>query len=359
MKIAQVCPRFYPDIGGVETHVYEISKRLAKKFGVEVLTTDPSGKLPKIENIEGVTVRRFKSLAPGDAYYFSLDLYRYLKKRSTEYDLIHAHNYHAFPALFAALSKKDNKFIFTPHYHAHGHSFFRNLLHKPYKTFGKKIFRKADAVICVSNYEKCLVLENFSVDENKIHVIPNGINLEEFSDVDKIKKQKDKSLKRILFVGRIEKYKGLDYVVKALKHLPENFVLEVVGKGSYKPKIVNLAKEMGVADRIKFYQDLSREELVRRYAEADVLVLLSKHEAYGIVVAEALAAKTPCVVAKTSALGEWVDNRNVYGVRYPIDVDTLAELIKKSVELSVVESSKLMSWDDVTMKTKRVYERAF
>ena len=48
MKIAQICPRFYPDIGGVETHVYEISRRLAKEFELEILTTDPSGKLIKI-----------------------------------------------------------------------------------------------------------------------------------------------------------------------------------------------------------------------------------------------------------------------------------------------------------------------
>ncbi len=356
MRIAQVCPRFYPDIGGVETHVYEISKRLAKEFEVEVLTTDPSGKLPKIEDVEGVTVRRFKSLAPGDAYYFSLDLYRYLKKNSVKYDLIHAHNYHAFPALFAALSKRDSRFIFTPHYHAHGHSFFRNLLHKPYKLFGRKIFEKADAVICVSNYEKRLVLDNFRVAGNKIHVIPNGINLEEFEEVDKIKEQRDKSLRRILFVGRIEKYKRLDYLVKALKHLPENFVLEVVGKGSCKPKIVKLAKDVGVTGRIKFYQDLSRKELVRKYAEADVFVLLSKHEAYGIAVAEALAAKTPCIVANEAALKEWVDNKSVYQVDYPIDIDNLTELIKKLVEIDVVESDKLVSWDEVAMRIKRVYE---
>lgn len=154
MKIAYVTPRFHPYIGGVETHVYEIAKRIAKKFDVEVLTTDPGGKLPKVEEIDGITVRRFGSFAPSEAYYFSLELYRYLKKNSERYDLVHAHNYHAFPALFAALTKKKNKFLFTPHYHAAGHSFFRNLLHKPYKLVGRKIFEKADAIICVSNYEK-------------------------------------------------------------------------------------------------------------------------------------------------------------------------------------------------------------
>ncbi len=355
MKTAQVCPRFSPYIGGVETHVYEIAKRLAKKFDVEVLTTDPSGKLPKFEKMEGFTIRRFKSYAPSNAYYFSLELYRFLKR--SEYDIVHAHNYHAFPALFAALASK-NRFVFTSHYHAFGHSFFRNLLHKPYKVLGGKIFEKADAIICVSNYEKSLVLKNFKVDESKIHVIPNGVNLEEFKDVSEIKKRKDNSVKTILYVGRIEKYKGLDYVIKALKFLPKNYILEIVGKGSYKPKIVELARKLGVIDRIRFYQDLSRYELIRRYANADVLILLSKFEAYGIVVAEALASKTPCIVAKTSALVEWIDNRNVFGMDYPIDVKSLVNLIENVSEVRV-SRVRLPTWDETVKMVEKVYSRVF
>ncbi len=352
MRIAQVCPRFYPYIGGVETHVYEIARRLAKDFEVEVLTTDPSGKLPKFEEIDGITVRRFKSFAPQEAYYFSLDLYRYLKRNSEKYDIIHAHNYHAFPAFLAYLNRR-NRFVFTPHYHAHGHTFFRNILHKPYKMVGKRMFEKADAVICVSNYEKNLILKNFNIDVSKIYLIPNGVNLEEFKVAKRIKREKDRSFKKILYVGRIEKYKGLDYVVKALKYL-DNFILEIVGKGSYKPKIIELARDLDVLNRIRFYQDLSREELVRRYAEADVLVLLSRHEAFGMVVAEALASGTPCIVSNTSALIEWVDNRNVFGIDYPIDVPKLAKLIEE-VSRVEVRGIKLYTWDDVVKRLIEVY----
>jgi len=352
MKIAQVCPRFYPNVGGVETHVYEISKRLAKKFEVEVLTTDPSGNLPKIEEVEGVTVRRFKSFAPGEAYYFSFGLYNYLKKNFAKYDVIHAHNYHALPSMLASLTRC-NRFVFTPHYHARGHSLFRDLLHRPYKLLGKRMFEKADAIVCVSKYEKSLVLKNFNVDEDRIYVIPNGVNLEEFERVGRIEKEREHGLKVILYVGRIEKYKGVDYVVEALKFLPDNYVLEIVGKGSYKPEIVKLAERLRVSDRVRFYQDLSREELIERYANADVFVLLSRHEAFGIAVAEALASKTPCIVANTSALSEWIDGRNVFGVEYPIDVHELAELIIAVSEVRV-SNVKLPSWDEVVERLERV-----
>ena len=348
-----VCPRFYPHVGGVETHVLEISKRLAKKFDIEVITTDPTGKLKKFEEMDGFKVRRFKSFAPNEAYYFSLDLYKFMRRE--EYDIIHAHNYHAFPALLAFLAKKSSKFIFSSHYHGKGHSFVRDILHKPYKIIGRKMFEEADAIICDSRFEKKLVLQNFHV--KRVYVVPpNGINLEEFNKFKEFKnKKEEKDGKRLLFVGRIEKYKGLQYVVKALKYLPD-FTLDVVGTGSYKTNIIKLASKIGVLDRIRFYQNLNREELLKLYAKANVFVLLSKFEAYGIVVSEALASGTPCIVARTSALTEFIDNKNVFGIDYPIDIKKLAELIKMVSEVRV-KKVKFMSWDDVIKKIERIYSK--
>lgn len=341
MRIAFVAPRFYPHIGGVETHVFELARRM-REFDVEVLATDPSGKLKKAEEIEEIKVKRFKSFAPGNAYFFSPELWSYLKRHSADYDLIHAHNFHAFPALYAALSRP-KKLVFTPHYHGHGHSFFRDILFRIYRLYARRIFCQADLVICVSKFEKELILKDFK--PKRVEVIPNGVNFEFM--------EKRKNGKKILYVGRIEKYKGLDFVVEALKLLPD-FRLEIVGKGSYKREIIRLAKKLEVLDRISFYQDLSREELLRRYSEASVLVLLSKFEAYGLVVAEALASKTPCVVAKTSALAEWVDEKNVFGISYPPSIPELAELIRKASEIGVGDVN-IPSWNEVAKRVKKVY----
>ena len=104
MKILQVCPRYYPYFGGVEEHVRNISQRLAEKHEVTVATMDPSVKLPKEEVIDGVKIKRFREM-----YYFSKDLRNYLIKNSDSFDVVHAHSYHAFPALYAAQAKKRNK----------------------------------------------------------------------------------------------------------------------------------------------------------------------------------------------------------------------------------------------------------
>jgi glycosyltransferase involved in cell wall biosynthesis len=351
MKVALTCSRYFPHIGGVETHVQELSERLVKKgFEVDVLTTDFTGELPKEEIINGVPVKRFKSFAPGEAYYFSRGLSKYLRKVSGEFDIVHAHSYHAFPSLYAARAKDRNKLVLTPHYHGTGHTPLRALLIRPYRLIGKRIFKEADKIICVSNHEKNLLFQHFRIDEEKTVVIPNGLNLAEFKDLKKMKK----NFKIILYVGRLEKYKGVHHLIGVLPRLSHDVRLRIIGKGSYKDNLVRLIRKLGIEDRVEFYQDLTRHELLQKYADADVFVLLSKHEAFGISVAEALASKTPCIVAKTSALAEWVDNQNCFGVDYPVEIKTLASLICDVIGKKV-KQVKLWDWDEVATKTVELY----
>jgi len=352
MKILQVCPRYYPYFGGVEEHVRNISQRLAEKHEVTVATMDPSVKLPKEEVIDGVKIKRFREM-----YYFSKDLRNYLIKNSDSFDVVHAHSYHAFPVLYAAQAKGRNKLVFTPHYHGVGHTFFMNLLHIPYELLGRRIFEKADKIICVSNYERSLVMKRFKVDEKKVVVIPNGINLEEF----KCLKKRSKGCKVILYVGRLEKYKRVNYLIKALSKLDDDIYLEIVGKGLYKKKLVKLINKLGVRSRIKFYQDLPRKDLLQKYADADLVVSLSKFEAYSLTIAEALTAGTPCIVADTSALTEWVDNDNCFGISYPINVDELSKLVNHVIRsnnrgyLRKPTREKIQDWNEVVERLETIY----
>jgi len=84
-------------------------------------------------------------------------------------------------------------------------------------------------------------------------------------------------------------------------------------------------------------------------------MLLSQHEAFSVVVAEALASGTPCIVANTSALSEWVDDKNCFGSDYPISNEELAELISK-VTGAKVKNVKLWEWDEVATQINGAYE---
>jgi glycosyltransferase involved in cell wall biosynthesis len=350
MKILQVCPKYYPSRGGVEEHVRNISERLAEKYDVSVFTTDPSGKLPKQEAINGVKIKRFKSWAPNEAYYFSRGLKKYLTKNSDGYDIMHAHSYHAFPALYTAQAKSTNKLVYTPHYTGGGQTFLRNLLHIPYKFLVSTIFEKADKIICVSNYEKKLLLKRFKISDEKFIHIPNGVNLEEFRGLEK----KKKDYRVILTVARLEKYKGVQFLIRALKNLSDDIILEIIGKGQYRDSLVKLARKLNVSTMVRFYQDLPRKELLQKYANADVFVLLSKYEAMPISLAEALATRTPCIVSNIPFLKEWVDNENCFGIDYPININDLVSLIKKVIGIQI-KGVKLLDWNDVVQRLEGIY----
>ena len=352
MRILQVCPRYYPDIGGVEEHVRNITERLAKECDIHVYTTDPSRNLPKHEVVNGVQISRFPSWAPGEAYFFSSALRKQLKLDSGDFDIVHTHCYSAFPSLYAAQTKAQNKLVFTPHYHGVGHTFFRSMLHKPYKIFARRIFEKAEKIVCVSQRESDLIKKNFKNVERKLSLIPNGVNNEEFKNL----KRKKRDSRVILTVGRLEKYKGVQHILQALPRLEKDVTLEIVGKGPYKSTLVELAKKLSVTERVEFLQDLSRQDLLQKYADADVFVLLSEHEAYGMTVAEALCAGTPCLVAKTSALVEWVDEKNCFGIDFPINLDRLRDLVNRVMGLRA-NTAAVLDWATITENLFRLYEQ--
>ena len=137
--------------------------------------------------------------------------------------------------------------------------------------------------------------------------------------------------------------------------LPPNIHLKIIGTGPFKKKLLKLAKKLGVKDRVHFIHNLPRKELLREYAAADLFVLLSKYEAYGLTVAEALASGTPCIAANTTALKEWIDNKNCFGVEYPIDIEELVNTINKVMGRKV-GAIKLPSWDESVKKLIAIYE---
>jgi glycosyltransferase involved in cell wall biosynthesis len=349
LRVLLVCPRYFPYIGGGEAHVKEIGERLVKKgYEVEVLSCDPTLKLPEQMDINGVHVRRFKAWAPYEAYFFSSSLSKYLKE-IPKADIIHAHSYQAFPAYYASQSKSKAKLVFTPHYVGGGGTFFRNLLYKPYSYVGQRIFNKSTKVVSVSKYENIMLKETFHVPDEKLVLIPNGVNIDEFENLKKTAKKSS-----ILCVSRIEKYKGIQNAVKALAKMGNDLTLEIVGKGPYKKDLINLVQKLGVDNRVYFYEDLSRDSLIEKYASAGVFCLLSEKECYGITVAEALCAGTPCIVTKTTALTEWVDNKNCFGINYPVDIDELVLTLNQALQAKV-ENIRVPNWDEIVSQLEVVY----
>jgi glycosyltransferase involved in cell wall biosynthesis len=356
MRILHVCAAAYITGGGVSEYVRNISERLARKHEVTVFASNPTGKLPRYEVNNGVTVVRYRCHAPGGAYYFSVELPIMLRK--VKFDVVHAHNYHAFPFHVAAFLARYDKFVVSPCFHGAGHTSFRDCVIRMSKSFGKQTLKKADHILAASEHEKSLLCQQFGFRSDEIAVIPRGVDFSEFKGL----KRRRRNFKSILFVGRLIEYKGAQYLIEALPKLPDDIILEIVGKGPLRSSLEARAKRLGVFDRVRFYQNLKREELLQMYADSDVFVLPSKYEAYSKVVAEALMVGAPCIVANTSALKEWIDDESCFGIDFPVDVNKLAKLIVSVIECSLSKVSvkkwmgtKIIDWNEVVSRLEEVY----
>ena len=369
MEVVQVCPIFFPYIGGSATHVMEISRRLVSLgVNVTVYTTDPSGRLPKREVLNNLEVFRFRALAPRGAYYLPFGLYKALKKLK-DVSLIHAHDYQAFPALISALAKNQNRrpLIFTPHFHPIAGSWFRSMLKTIYhRSFGCLMFERADAVITVSIYEKVFLEKVFKI-KGKVSYIPNGIDIETFRRLGRPYRTYDKI---VVYVGRLEKYKRIDLLIRAfrrvIKRVPHAQML-VIGDGSCRNKLLRLVGRLELKNHVRFLGFVPRMKLLELYAKATVFVMPSRYEAFSLSLVEAMASGLPVIATRVGGMTEIIESAQC---GFLID-DPPTEYALAIPILSILENaytSKMMglqgrnyvlshfSWDRTTRDLLRIYE---
>jgi len=341
MRILFVTHRYPPHTGGVETHVQEIATRLADRgHDVTVFSADAGSDVPSEHTDDGVRVRRFRSVSPGGVFYVAPQMA--LAVRRADVDVVHAHNYHAFPLFFAALGVTDERFVVTTHYHGESASGFRDVLLSFYRPFGRWAVRQADEVIAVSEWEQERLREDFDVDAM---VIPNGVDVERFANAEPEERERP----YLLCVGRLEEYKGVQHVIRALPELPE-YDLVVAGSGPYRDELEQVAHEEEVADRVDFLGYVDDERLPGLYAGADVYVTMSEFEAYGMTVAEALAAGTPCVVREEGALEVWVNRGDVVGTNVGQVVESVINAKRSDSKASIP------IWLDTVRRIESAYE---
>lgn len=367
MNILQVSPRYYPNVGGVESHVQQISERLAKRgHYVVVACTDPSGILPNEEVLDGVCIRRFKSWAPHEAFYFSSSLKRYLIKESQDFEIVHAHNYHALPALYAARTKNNRSFIFTPHFIGKGQTEFRNFLHHLYKFIGKKIFMNSKWIICVSEFEKGEIIRNFKISEKKMRIIPNGVNIDELKNYSW--NPESLSHPRICFAGRFEKrQKNIDKLVESIQILVKekkvDAKLVLIGSGPFEKDLRALITSSNITNHVAIKHFLPRTKFLSEISHSNIFVLPSDYECYGIAAAEAIVLGVPTLVTNSSALQEFVKKGLAFGIPTPVTPSKIAESIEMVLQRiyeykPTVWEDSIFSWDSVVDDLEEVYASA-
>lgn len=305
LRVLLVTARYLPHVGGTEIHTYEVARRLVEAGNhVTVLTTDLSGKLPQVDESEGVRIIRVKAWPANRDYYFAPKIYRSITQN--KWDIVHLQGYHTFVAPIAMLAAWRSKTPYVVTFHSGGHSSqMRNALRGVQQSLLRPLLTRAERLIAVSRFEENFFREQLGLPANNFVVIRNGSYLPKV--VEPLDTTNDQTL--IVSVGRLERYKGHHRIIAALpKLLAErpDVRLRIVGSGPYETTLRRIAQELGVADHVQIgaISSSDRQGMASVLSGAKVVVLLSDYESQGMAVMEALALGRPVLVSDTSALQE-------------------------------------------------------
>ena len=229
-----------------------------------------------------------------------------------DFDVIHCHDWMTFPAGVAAAQAAKKKGLKTPLVaHIHATEFDRtggnpnNLIYQIEK-FG---MQKADKIITVSNYTKNIVAEKYNIPREKISVVYNAVEKDISPTREKFKLKEYYNL--VLFLGRITIQKGPDWFIKTANEVSkrdDSIRFLMVGNGDMYNRIVEQAASLGIADKIFFCDFLRGYDVDRAYQLADLYIMPSISEPFGITPLESIKNGTPVLISKQSGVSEILQN---------------------------------------------------
>jgi glycogen synthase len=389
MRIALLSWEYPPRlVGGLGRHVHRLSTALADAgHEVHVITREHPD-APSEETLDGVHVVRAGDYPPmlsleEDLVSWVLQFNLAVAERTTKLlldtpvDVVHAHDWLVAYAAAGAKNTFNVPLVTTVHATEYG----RHQGHLP-GPMNKLIHQvewwltyEARRVITCSRYMADQVHDIFELPTSKQDVIPNGVDLSDFDrpdDADAFRKTLVAEDERLLFfAGRLEYEKGVQTVLEALPLLEAHghkMRFFVAGVGTYAGELRAKAEEMGLADRVEFLDFVKEDELRHYYAAADVAVVPSLYEPFGMVALETMAADTPCIVADTGGLRELVVHEAT-GLRFtPGDATDLAQTVdalftdQRLRHRLTLDARRMLdeqfSWPSIAAKTVDVYERA-
>lgn len=317
MKVLMLAWEFPPNIvGGLGRHSYNLVKAL-NSLGIHVELFLPRGKYTIISGVDYIILpEEIKFSVYSNVQNLSvayLDLLERVRAytdaavRSAltkDFDIIHANDWLTALAGIKIKELTGKKLIVT----IHSTEYTRTIGH-PWKfieDIERMAVQKADVVVTVSESSKNMISRLYNVLPDKIKVIYNAIDQNEYS-----KHRLNANSKLVLYVGRLSPQKGVDHLIRAFKLVSENdkdAILGIVGEGPELGKLIDLTIDLDLQGRVIFFGRVSEEELHLLYSIASVFVMPSVSEPFGITALEAIASRVPTIISIESGVSEVVNN---------------------------------------------------
>ncbi|PIV95361.1 MAG: glycogen synthase [Flavobacteriaceae bacterium CG_4_10_14_3_um_filter_31_253] len=325
--------------GGAGVHVEYLAAELSKLMKIEIRSfgdqdsTDGNLQVkgfpyenPIFDNSDDLLKAVFKTLSTG----------LHMNADFIDADIVHCHTWYAHFAGIIAKLCYGIPLVITTHSLEPLRPWKREQLGRGYDASSwieKTAIEMADALIAVSNETKDDILNYFNVDENKIKVIYNGINLQQYittSDSETLDEyQVDKTKPYVLFVGRITRQKGIIHLVNAIKYIDENTQI-VLCAGAPDTKEIGLEMEQAVNEIKKIRKNviwidkmLEKKQVIQLYSHAAVFCCPSIYEPFGIINIEAMACNTAVVASAVGGIKEVVVDGET-GILVPVEQQNIA-----------------------------------
>lgn len=362
LHVLLVAARYFPYLGGVETHVYEVGRRLAAAgVDVTILTTDPSGRLPIVEESNNVHIHRVRAWPGNKDYYFAPGIYRFITRG--HWDLVHCQGYHTLVAPLALLAVLRANIPYVLTFHSGGHSSrLRNASRGLQWMVLRPLLRRAQKLISVSEFEAEFFREQLQLPAEPFVVIPNGAHLTRRLELTETTADEMDSNSLIVSVGRLERYKGHQRLIAAMPKVREqvpNARLLILGEGPYEAALWKMARKFGVADiiEIRAIPGSDRHAMAKILSRAALVALLSEYESQGIAVMEALALRRPVLVADNSGLRELAERGLARTVALKSTPEQIAAEIVRQIQDPLIPAPvQLPSWDDCAANLLTLYQ---
>ncbi len=332
MRVLFIAHSYYPHIGGVEYVIKSVAERLVKMgHEITVIAGEPGIERPREEEINSVKIIRWPVWSPGEAYHYPRrrdDLRKLLREIVRDVDVVHIHSVHTIFTVFSGLSiakeAGDVKIVVSPHYHGSGHTVLRSFLWIFWRNWVSKLLDKAEVIHAVSRREASMIKSHYPETNRKIIVILNGVE----EDILRYRWSGYDS-DYMMYAGRVERYKRLDLAIEIAREL--GLRLMIIGKGSYRDKLMKYA-EKRYKGSVVFIDPQPREKYLKMLSEARYAINPSRHEAYSIFIAEALAIGTPSII--TREIAENIE----------------AETKSFDKEFVITEKASINTWNEIVLK---------
>lgn len=369
MKILHPVLHYPPVIGGFEQWVQNIAERQPQGIEVFVVTGRVKG-FPRREQVKNCFVFRdslidiklnslrssFVGIITATPFIFLNSLY-IAKKHKV--DIIHCHGFIGSIIGYFLSKLTRTPFISTEQGLIDAN---RGIVYAASNFLRGIVYRKAS--LCIAS-SKSVADDFYKIGVRRVEIIPNGVDFSTFANKDDGGAKKEGVA--ILSVGRLEKVKGHSYLIEAFRNIKGEIPgarLVIVGEGSERKNLETQVKDLGLSDSVELIGAVEHNKLPKFFAQADIFVMPSLSEGFGVVALEAMAAGVPVVASRVGSLSDIIEDEKTGFLVEPQNPEDIKEAVFRILKDSklrknIVDNAKTnmhkYNWDTVAQQVHYIY----